>query len=58
MARIKPQALLQQSKRKKGPSRISAASIIFYALILVLVGFFLLATYRHWSNRLVTDFLF
>ncbi|CAI8604167.1 unnamed protein product [Vicia faba] len=51
MARIKPQALLQQSKRKKGPSRISAATIIFYALILVLVGFFLLATYRHWSNR-------
>ncbi|GAU31294.1 hypothetical protein TSUD_39730, partial [Trifolium subterraneum] len=51
MARIKPQALLQQSKRKKGPSRLSAATIIFYSLILLLVGFFLLATYRHWSNR-------
>ncbi|CAL0316825.1 unnamed protein product [Lupinus luteus] len=51
MARIKPQALLQQSKRKKGPSRISATTIIFYALILVLVAFFLFSTYRHWSNR-------
>ncbi|KAK7279589.1 hypothetical protein RJT34_24642 [Clitoria ternatea] len=51
MARIKPQALLQQSKRKKGPSRISATTIIFYALILVLVAFFVFATYRHWSNR-------
>ncbi|CAL0299725.1 unnamed protein product [Lupinus luteus] len=51
MARIKPQALLQQSKRKKGPSRISATTIIFYSLILVLLAFFLFATYRHWSNR-------
>ncbi|XP_019462403.1 PREDICTED: peptidyl-prolyl cis-trans isomerase CYP21-4-like [Lupinus angustifolius] len=51
MARIKPQALLQQSKRKKGPSRISATTIIFYSLILVLFGFFLFTTYRHWSNR-------
>ncbi|KAK7343880.1 hypothetical protein VNO77_12978 [Canavalia gladiata] len=51
MARIKPQALLQQSKRKKGPSRISVTTIIFYALIVVLIAFFLYATYRHWSNR-------
>ncbi|KAJ1406358.1 Cyclophilin-type peptidyl-prolyl cis-trans isomerase domain [Sesbania bispinosa] len=51
MARIKPQALLQQSKRKKGPSRIGATTIIFYGLILVLISFFLYATYRHWSNR-------
>ncbi|KAG4919353.1 hypothetical protein JHK85_057634 [Glycine max] len=51
MARIKPQALLQQSKRKKGPSRISAVTVIFYFLILALVGFFLFASYRHWSSR-------
>ncbi|XP_054809573.1 peptidyl-prolyl cis-trans isomerase CYP21-4 [Prosopis cineraria] len=51
MARIKPQALLQQSKRKKGPSRISATTIIFYSLILVLVVFFLFSAYRHWSHR-------
>ncbi|RYQ92632.1 hypothetical protein Ahy_B09g098852 isoform A [Arachis hypogaea] len=51
MARIKPQALLQQSKRKKGPSRISATTIVFYMLILALIGFFLFATYRYWSNR-------
>ncbi|TKY69123.1 Peptidyl-prolyl cis-trans isomerase CYP21-4 [Spatholobus suberectus] len=51
MGRIKPQALLQQSKRKKGPSHISATTIIFYTLILVMLVFFLFATYRHWSNR-------
>ncbi|XP_027365962.1 peptidyl-prolyl cis-trans isomerase CYP21-4 [Abrus precatorius] len=51
MARIKPQALLQQSKRKKGPSRLSATTVLFYALIVVLISLFLFATYRHWSNR-------
>ncbi|KAI4313433.1 hypothetical protein L6164_026416 [Bauhinia variegata] len=51
MARIKPQTLLQQSKRKKGPARISATTVIFYGLILVLIVFFVFATYRHWSNR-------
>ncbi|MED6203719.1 hypothetical protein PIB30_001959 [Stylosanthes scabra] len=51
MARIKPQALLQQSKRKKGPSRISVTTIVFYMLILALIGFFVFATFRYWSNR-------
>ncbi|KAF7809573.1 peptidyl-prolyl cis-trans isomerase CYP21-4-like [Senna tora] len=51
MGRIKPQALLQQSKRKKGPSRISATTIVFYTLVLVLVGYFLFTVYRHWSQR-------
>ncbi|KAG4906196.1 hypothetical protein AAZX31_20G005100 [Glycine max] len=51
MGRIKPQALLQQSKRKKGPSRISATIVTFYALILVMLVFILFVTYRHWSNR-------
>ncbi|KAL5162110.1 Peptidyl-prolyl cis-trans isomerase CYP21-4 [Glycine soja] len=44
-------ALLQQSKRKKGPSRISATTIIFYTLTLVMLVFILFVTYRHWSNR-------
>ncbi|KAJ1394947.1 Cyclophilin-type peptidyl-prolyl cis-trans isomerase domain [Sesbania bispinosa] len=51
MGRIKPQALLQQSKRKKGPYRISATTITFYTLILVIFVFFLFATHRDWSNR-------
>ncbi|KAG5022799.1 hypothetical protein JHK85_019141 [Glycine max] len=51
MGMIKPQALLQQSKRKKGPSRISATTIIFYTLTLVMLVFILFVTYRHWSNR-------
>ncbi|KAI8028282.1 WD repeat-containing protein 20 [Camellia lanceoleosa] len=38
MARIKPQALLQQSKKKKGPSRIGATTIILYSLIIVVMN--------------------
>ncbi|TYH56893.1 hypothetical protein ES332_D08G052300v1 [Gossypium tomentosum] len=51
MARIKPQALLQQSKKKKGPARISVTTIILNSLIVVVTLFFLYATYRHWSQR-------
>ncbi|KAG8389573.1 hypothetical protein BUALT_Bualt02G0243200 [Buddleja alternifolia] len=51
MARIKPQALLQQSKKKKGPSRISVTTFTVYGLIVVVMAFFLFATYRHWTRR-------
>ncbi|GLT42651.1 hypothetical protein SLA2020_166410 [Shorea laevis] len=51
MAKIKPQALLLQSKKKKGPNRISLTTIILSSSILVLTLFFLYATYRHWSRR-------
>ncbi|KAI3449384.1 hypothetical protein Pfo_006049 [Paulownia fortunei] len=51
MARIKPQALLQQSKKKKGPSRISVATIAIYGLIVVVMAFFLFTSYRHWTRR-------
>ncbi|KAL4361143.1 hypothetical protein GQ457_04G029380 [Hibiscus cannabinus] len=51
MARIKPQVLLQQSKRKKGPSRISLTTIIMSTLIVVLIVFFVYASYRHWTQR-------
>ncbi|XP_042041316.1 peptidyl-prolyl cis-trans isomerase CYP21-3, mitochondrial-like [Salvia splendens] len=51
MARIKPQALLQQSKKKKGPSRVSVVTIAIYGLIVVVVAFFLFASYRHWTRR-------
>lgn len=51
MARIKPQALLQQSKKKKAPSRISIPTVALYSLIVVVMVFFLFATYRHWSQR-------
>ncbi|KAJ8748253.1 hypothetical protein K2173_000825 [Erythroxylum novogranatense] len=51
MARIKPQALLQQSKKKKGPSRISPTTIFLGSLILLLAVFFLYSTYRQWSLR-------
>ncbi|CAN1144419.1 Peptidyl-prolyl cis-trans isomerase CYP21-4 [Linum perenne] len=51
MARIKPQALLQQSKKKKAPSRISATTIIVCSLIAVLALFFLYSTYKHRSIR-------
>ncbi|GMP42277.1 hypothetical protein CsSME_00012073 [Camellia sinensis var. sinensis] len=51
MARIKPQALLQQSKKKKGPSRIGATTVILYSLIIVVMVFFLFSTYRHWTQQ-------
>ncbi|PIN05307.1 Peptidylprolyl isomerase [Handroanthus impetiginosus] len=51
MARIKPQALLQQSKKKKGPSRISVATIAVYGMVVVVMGFFLFSSYRHWTRR-------
>lgn len=60
MARIKPQALLQQSKKKKGPARMSLTTIILFSLIVVLIVFFLFSTYRHWTHRFVKfcSFLF
>ncbi|XP_011623200.1 peptidyl-prolyl cis-trans isomerase CYP21-4 isoform X1 [Amborella trichopoda] len=48
MARIKPQTLLLQSKKKKGPTRISVTKIVTCNLILVLVTFSLVASYKHW----------
>ncbi|KAL6968645.1 peptidylprolyl isomerase [Sarracenia purpurea var. burkii] len=51
MAKIKPQALLQQSKKKKGPSRISVTTIVLYSFIIVVMAFFLFATHRYWSSR-------
>ncbi|CAN0927655.1 Peptidyl-prolyl cis-trans isomerase CYP21-4 [Linum grandiflorum] len=58
MARIKPQALLQQSKKKKAPSRISATTILFGGLIVLLALFFLYSTYTHRSIRLLVCFCF
>lgn len=53
MARIKPQALLQQSKKKKAPSRISATTIILFSLIVFMVLYFVFSSYRHFSRRSV-----
>ncbi|CAE6055330.1 unnamed protein product [Arabidopsis arenosa] len=51
MAKIKPQALLQQSKKKKGPSRISITNIVIYTLALLLLVFVLFSAYRRWTHR-------
>lgn len=51
MARIKPQALLIQSKKKKGPTRISVTTILFCSVIALLILLSLITTYRHWSQR-------
>lgn len=56
MARIKPQALLQQSKKKKGPSHVSIPTIGIYVLVVVVMVFFLISTYRHWSRRYAEQF--
>lgn len=57
MAKIKPQALLQQSKKKKGPRSISVTTIVLYGLLVVLLVFFLLGSYRHFTQRFVSPFL-
>lgn len=51
MARIKPQALLQQSKKKKAPSKISATTILLFSFIVFMVFFFIFSAYRHFSHR-------
>ncbi|KAB2092842.1 hypothetical protein ES319_A02G058300v1 [Gossypium barbadense] len=51
MARIKPQALLIQSKKKKGSTRISVTTILFCSLIVLLILLSLITTYKHWSQR-------
>lgn len=50
MARIKPQALLIQSKKKKGSTRISVTTILFCSLIVLLILLSLITTYKHWSQ--------
>ncbi|KAH0455129.1 hypothetical protein IEQ34_017053 [Dendrobium chrysotoxum] len=61
MARIKPQALLLQSKKKKGPTRVSLTTIITCNLLVILVVLSLYATYNHWykrsSNKLDTELI-
>ncbi|XP_020274654.1 peptidyl-prolyl cis-trans isomerase CYP21-4-like isoform X2 [Asparagus officinalis] len=51
MARIKPQALLMQSKKKKAPARISLTAIIACNLTVFLAVFSLYATYKYWYRR-------
>ncbi|KAL0711438.1 hypothetical protein Bca4012_018416 [Brassica carinata] len=51
MAKIKPQALLQQSKKKKGPTPISITNIVIYTLAVLLVVFVLFSAYRRWTLR-------
>ncbi|GLJ07016.1 hypothetical protein SUGI_0055540 [Cryptomeria japonica] len=47
MGRIKPQTLLQQSKKKKGPTRISVSTIVACNLIIIFLMLSLVAIYRH-----------
>ncbi|XP_024544824.1 peptidyl-prolyl cis-trans isomerase-like 1 [Selaginella moellendorffii] len=47
MGRMKPAALLQQSKRKKGPSRLSLPTIISCNVVVVLLFLSVLALHRH-----------
>ncbi|CAL9058307.1 peptidyl-prolyl cis-trans isomerase CYP21-4-like [Musa acuminata AAA Group] len=51
MAKIKPQALLLQSKKKKGPTRINPSTVITCNIIVILIVLSLYATYRNWFNR-------
>ncbi|KAH0723243.1 hypothetical protein KY289_006287 [Solanum tuberosum] len=52
MARIKPQALLLQSKKKKAPSGVSVPTIIVYILIVAVMVFSLFSTYKYWASKI------
>ncbi|PAN31591.1 hypothetical protein GQ55_5G434100 [Panicum hallii var. hallii] len=47
MAKIKPEALLAQSKVKKGPSQISVATIFTYLVLGVVVVSSVYAAYKY-----------
>lgn len=51
MARIKPQALLNQSKKKKTQTQISLSTIITFNLVIFLIVFSLYSTYKYWYRR-------
>ncbi|XP_060176945.1 peptidyl-prolyl cis-trans isomerase CYP21-4-like [Lycium barbarum] len=55
MARIKPQALLLQSKKKKGPSGVSVPTIVVYTIIVAVMVFSLYSMYRYWSRRSIVQ---
>ncbi|RLN22745.1 Werner Syndrome-like exonuclease [Panicum miliaceum] len=54
MAKLKPKALLAQSKVKKGPSQISVATIFTYLVLGAVVVSSVYAAYKYW-RRLRAD---
>ena len=51
MAKLKPKALLAQSKVKKGPSQISAITIFTYLVLGVVVVSSVYAAYKYWVGK-------
>ncbi|KAL6850550.1 hypothetical protein ACP4OV_021177 [Aristida adscensionis] len=51
MAKIKPKALLAQSKVKKGPSQIGVTTILTYMVLGVLVVSSVYAAYKYWIGK-------
>jgi hypothetical protein len=54
MPRIKPKALLAQSKKKKGPAQFSITSIITYLLSAILIVSALYAGYKYFLQSTTT----
>uniref|UniRef100_A0A0D9UZ67 Uncharacterized protein n=1 Tax=Leersia perrieri TaxID=77586 RepID=A0A0D9UZ67_9ORYZ len=51
MAKLKPKALLAQSKQKKGPTQIGATTIITYIVLGALVVSSVYYALKYWQNR-------
>jgi hypothetical protein len=51
MAKLKPKALLAQSKVKKGPSQISVITIFTYLVLGVVVVSSVYAAYKYWVGK-------
>jgi hypothetical protein len=51
MAKIKPKALLAQSKQKKSPTQIGVTKIITYVVLAALVVSSVYYAYQYWQNK-------
>lgn len=56
MPRMKPAALLQHSKRKKGPAKLSAATLVIVGVVLILLLLSALVVHKQkskWSDSVI-----
>ena len=51
MAKIKPKALLAQSKQKKSPTQISVTKIITYVVLGTLAVSSIYYAYQYWQSK-------
>ncbi|OEL37507.1 hypothetical protein BAE44_0001476 [Dichanthelium oligosanthes] len=58
MAKIKPKALLAQSKVKKGPNQIGVTTVFTYLVLSIIVVSSIYAAYKYWPSKQNMDKLY